>query len=119
MEGCKVASSSDAGMESQLIPQSTLKEGMVNQRVEEITPNGEHKAPSEPPAAVKNEPKEQNGVKHERSSKNDANKEDSDEDLKKYNRKIPEERSAVKKDEIDAHFDRCVSLCCVVCVCVC
>ncbi|XP_042206558.1 2-acylglycerol O-acyltransferase 1-like isoform X2 [Homarus americanus] len=29
-----------------------------------------------------------------------------DEELRKYNRKIPEERSAVKKDKIDEHFDR-------------
>ncbi|MPC29016.1 2-acylglycerol O-acyltransferase 1 [Portunus trituberculatus] len=106
MDGCKVATAPDTGMEAPLGPQSTLKEDMVSQRVEEITPNGEHKAPSEPPAAVKNEPKEQNGVKHEGSSKNDTKSEESDEDLKKYNRKIPEERSAVKKDEIDAHFDR-------------
>lgn len=114
MDGCKVATAPNTGMESQLGPQSTLKEDTVSQRVEEITPSGEQKAPSEAPAAKK-EPKEQNGVKHEGGSKKDAKSEESDEDLKKYNRKIPEERSAVKKDEIDAHFDRCVSLCCVWC----
>ena len=102
MDGCKVATA----LESKEDFQSILKQE-VSQRVEEITLDREEK-PAPHTITVKNEPKEQNGVKHERSLNREVKSEESDEDLKKYNRKIPEERSAVKKDEIDEHFDRWV-----------
>lgn len=105
MDGLKLATPTTTGLEAKGAPQTTLEQE-TNQRVEEILPTEGNKTPSHT-NSVRNEPREQNGVKHEGNNiKQEVKREDSDEELRKYNRKIPQERSAVKKDEIDAHYDK-------------
>lgn len=105
MDGLKVDANCAATLETKEASQTPLKQE-TSQRVEEILPTEENKTPVHT-NSVKNEPKEQNGVKHEGNNiKQDVSRENTEENLRKYNRKIPEDRSAVKKDEIDAHFDR-------------
>lgn len=51
---------------------------------------------------------------HEDKDKDEGNEDEmgerkrksSDDELKKFNRRVPEERSAVKKDQIEEHFDK-------------
>lgn len=105
MDGLKLATPTTTGLEAKGAPQTTLEQE-TNQRVEEILATEGNKTPSHT-NNVRNEPREQNGVKHEGNNiKQEVKREDSDEELRKYNRKIPQERSAVKKDEIDAHYDK-------------
>lgn len=105
MDGLRVAANASNSLETKEASQTSLKQE-ISQRVEEIVLTDENKTPTHT-NSVRNEPKEQNGVKYEGNNiKQDVKSAESDEDLKKYNRKIPADRSSFKKDEIDAHFDR-------------
>ncbi|XP_045597368.2 2-acylglycerol O-acyltransferase 1 isoform X1 [Procambarus clarkii] len=48
----------------------------------------------------------QNNMTNEESNEKSKLTKDEEEDLKRYNRKMPEDRSALKKDKIEEHFDR-------------
>ncbi|KAK4318728.1 hypothetical protein Pmani_010300 [Petrolisthes manimaculis] len=97
--------SSLTNFNGKIIPDTSLDKGMGESKLED---KSEEKIKQEDKGKEECKQENQGTDKGKRieDEVGERKRKSSDEELRKFNRKVPEERSAVKKDQIEEHFDR-------------